>query len=199
MIDAGDAARGRMARKPSAPHRRVPQSSPARSRWWPISISIAGALTLGASFLIALELTRPAKPPSPAVLSLAGSVISDWRTLMAAIKAAGLTGSQTVKGAIDAIARQDERRVSITGWAGEVGHGETPLHVLVFVDGANTLRMRTAGQPADVAGAFGVADAATAQNVSFRGSVACARGQRLLIVAVADSGNYGYFSPRSCP
>jgi hypothetical protein len=199
MMGAGDAARRRIPGKTVARHRQVPQSSSASARFrrWPIVI--AGALSLGASFLIALELTRPAKPPSAAVSALATSVISDWRTLMAAIKAAGLKGSQTVKGSIDAIARQDERRVSITGWAGEVGHGETPLHVLVFVDGANRLTMRTAGKHADVAGAFGVAEAATAQNVSFRGSVACARGQKLLIVAVADSGNYGYFNPRSCP
>ncbi len=159
---------------------------------------IAGAFSLGTSFFVTLELTKPAKPPPPAVAAMARSTVSDWRTLMAAIKSAGLTGSQNVKGTIDAITRLDDRRVWITGWASEIG-GASPLHILVFVDGKNSLTMRTQGRHADVIGALGLSDAATARNVSFRGPVACARGQKLIVVAVADSLDYGYFSPRECP
>ena len=127
------------------------------------------------------------------------SGVSDWRTLIAAIKAAGLKGSPNVKGAIDEVARLDDSRVSIAGWAGEVGNGGAPLDVLVFVDGENRLTMRTEGRHVDVTGALGLSDAATAHNVSFHGAVACGRGQKLIVVAIADSGSYGYFSPRLCP
>jgi len=59
--------------------------------------------------------------------------------------------------------------------------------------------MRTEGRHAGVTGGLGLADAATAQDVSFRGTVACGRGQKLIVVAIAESGSYGYFSPRACP
>ncbi len=172
-------------------------SSPRRTRSWPTWI--AGALALTLSFLITLWLTKPAKPPSPAITAMTQSIVSDRRTLIEAIKAAGLTGSPSVKGAIDEIARLDNNRVSITGWAGEVGNGGAPLDILVYVDGESGLTMPTEGKHADVTGALGLSDAATAQNVSFHGAVACRRGQKLMVVAIADSGNYGYFSPRACP
>jgi hypothetical protein len=199
MIDAGEQARHRLRRKTIARDgRRMPVSSSGRrARWWPIWL--AGALSLGLSFVVTLQLTRPAKPPSRAVVAMTQSIVSDKRTLIAAIKAAGLTGSPNVKGAVDEVARLDDSRVSIAGWAGEVGNGGAPLDIVVFVDGDSRLTMQTEGGHADVTAALGLADAASARNVSFRGAVACGRGQKLIVVAVADSGNYGYFSPRICP
>jgi hypothetical protein len=172
-------------------------SAPRRGRSWPTWI--AGALALLLSFLVTLWLTKPAKPPSPAVKSMTRSLVSDWRTLITAIKAAGLKGSPNVKGAIDEIARLDDGRVSIAGWAGEVGNGGAPLDVLVFVDGENGLTTRTEGRNAGATGGLGLSDAATAQNVSFHGTVACGRGQKLMVVAIAGSGSYGYFNPQVCP
>jgi hypothetical protein len=199
MTDAGHKARQRLLRKALARfggRARTP-SSPPRTRSW--AAWIVGALALVLSFLITLWLTRPEKPPSPAVKSMTQSGVSDWRTLIAAVKAAGLKGSSNVKGAIDEIARRDDGRVTVVGWAGEVGNGGAPLEILVFVDGESALTMRTEGRHAGVTGGLGLADAATAQDVSFRGTVACGRGQKLIVVAIAESGSYGYFSPRACP
>ncbi len=150
------------------------------------------------SFGITLQLTKP-RPPSAAATALAHALVSDSRTLIAAIKAAGLKGSQNVKGAIDKIAALGDDRVSVTGWVGEVGNGGAPLDVLVFVDGENRLTMQTEGRHADVTSALGLSDAATARNVSFQGSLACAHGRKLIVVAVAENGDYGYFRPRVCP
>ncbi len=199
MGDAGGQARDLLRRKTIGRDRRHPpaSSSGRGARWW--SIWLAGALSLGLSFLVTLQLTKPAKPPNRAVVAMTQSVVSDRRTLIAAIKAAGLTGSPNVKGAIDEVARLDDHRVSITGWAGEVGNGGAPLDILVFVDGEARLTMQTEGRHADLTAALGLTDAATARNVSFGGTVACGRGQQLIVVAIADSGNYGYFSPRFCP
>ena len=194
MSDTGEQAWRRVARTTAAHQRRRPRaSSRPRAAW------IAGALTIVLSFGITLQLTRPAKPPTPAVAAMTRSIVSDRRSLMAAVKAAGLSGSQTVRGALDDITRLDDSRVSVSGWAGEVGNGAAPLHVVVFADGEHKLTMQTEGQHADITAALGLADAVAARNVSFRGTVPCRRGQPLVIVAVADSGNYGYFSPRACP
>jgi hypothetical protein len=196
MTDFGARAR-RPIRRTTIDRRMPAPSATRRSRSWPIWF--AGALSLGLSFFVTLQLTGPARPPSPAVTAMTRSVVSDKRTLIAAIRAAGLAGSPNVKGAIDEIARLDDKRVSIAGWAGEVGNGGAPLDVLVFVDGENRLAMQTEGRQVDVTGALGLSDAATARNVSFRGAVACGRGQKLIVVAIAHSGSYGYFSPRPCP
>jgi len=199
MIDAGEEARRRLRNGPIAPRgrRMAASSSPPRTRSWPVWI--AGALCLVLSFLVTLQLTKPAKPPGPAVAAMSKSTVSDQRTLIAAIRAAGLKGSPNVKGAIDEIARLDDSRVSITGWAGEAGSGGTPLDILIFVDGDNRMRTRTEGRHTGATGGLGLSDAATAQDVSFQGALACSRGQKLLVVAIAESGNYGYFSPRPCP
>jgi hypothetical protein len=177
---------------------RAPHSPPltTRHRWWPTSL--AGLLCCGLSFLVTLELIKP-KPPSIAAAALAHAFVSDGRSLIAAIRRAGLKGSQNVRGTIDAITAIGRDRVSITGWAGEVGNDGAPLDILVFVDGENKLTLQTDGRHPDVTGALGITDAAMAHNVSFEGSLACAHGHRLIVVAVAESGDYGYFSPRVCP
>jgi len=168
-----------------------------RTARWPVSI--AGVLALVVSFLLTLWLTSPARPPSPAVASMTRSIVSDRGTLIAAIRAAGLKGSPNVKGAIDDIVRLDDSRVAIAGWAGEVGNGGAPLEIIAFVDGGAALTMRTEGRHDGSIGGLGLSDAATAQDVSFQGRLACGRGQKLIVVAVAQSGSYGYFSPRACP
>src|SRR5262249_11446573 len=96
----------------------------ARMRSW--QVWIAGWLSLVASFVIPLHITEPArhlpkiaKPSNPAVAALARSQVSDGRSLMAAIKAAGLKGSSNVKGAIDSVEPRGSGRVVVRGWAAE--------------------------------------------------------------------------------
>jgi hypothetical protein len=170
---------------------------PRRAPSW--LIGIAGGLSLVLSFFITLELTKPSAPSSPAVAALASSFVSDGRTMMSAVKAAGLKGSQNVKGAIDEIEKLGGNRVWVKGWAAEIGNAGAPLGVVVFVDGASRLTTQTKGARLDVVQALGISDAATAANVSFQGSLTCRRGQKLFVVAVTDGGAYGYFSPRACP
>src|SRR5215471_7262158 len=110
MTDAADQARHRTARMTVVAHGRRRRASPARPRSW--LTWTAGALSLTLSFVITLQLTKPTQPPSAAVAAMTKSLVSDRRTLIAAIKAAGLTGSQNVKGAIDEIAKLDDRRAS---------------------------------------------------------------------------------------
>jgi len=74
MIDAGDKARQRMARKSFA-HLSPP--SPRRTGAWPMWV--AGTLTLVLSFLITLWLTLPAKPPDAGARSTTQSGLSDRR------------------------------------------------------------------------------------------------------------------------
>ncbi len=198
MTDAGDKARQRMVGKTVGYlSTRTRASSSRRTRRWPIWL--AGALALVLSFLLTLWLTSPAKPPSPAVQSMTRSIVSDQRTLIAAIKAAGLRGSPNVKGAIDEIVRLDASQVAVAGWAGEVGNGGAPLEIVVFVDGETALTMRTSGPHDGATTALGLSDAATARDISFQGRVECGRGHKLIVVAIAQSGSYGYFSPRVCP
>jgi len=165
----------------------------------PWQIWIAGGLCFVVSFAVTLQLTKPVQPPSPAVTALANAQVSDGRSLIAAVKAAGLRSSPNVKGAIDSIERRDNDRIMVKGWAAEIGNGGAPLDVLVFVDGANRFTTKTDGERADIVHAVGLLDAASATNVAFEGSLACSRGQTLMVVAVTRGGDYGYFRPQVCP
>jgi len=204
MIGAAQHARHR-APRPTAYRAATPRIQrvsrrpppPPRTPWWPTLL--AGLLCCALSFAVTLQAIAP-KPPSTAAAALAHAFVADSRSLIAAIKAAGLRESQNVRGAIDTITRLSHDRVSVTGWADEAGNDRAPLDVLVFVDGENKLTIQAAGARTDGAGARGLSDAAPAHNVSFQGSLACAHGQKLIVVAVAEtSGDYGYFSPRVCP
>ena len=120
------------------------------------------------------------------------------RSLMAAVKVARLRGAPDVKGAIEELTRLDDDHVTLKGWATDVSGGSSPLTVMVFVDGRNTLTMETAGRRPQIGEALGLSDAAAA-NVSFQGNLTCSRGQKLIVVAVAPSDVYGHFGTRLCP
>jgi hypothetical protein len=143
-------------------------------------------------------LTRPLKPANPGIAVLTSSVISDAKTLMSAVKAAGFKGATNVRGSIDEIRRLDNDRVTVKGWAVETSNANASLTVMMFVDGRHKLTTQTSGPHAGAIQAVGLADAASATNVSFEGSLACGRGQKLIVVALADSNAYGYFGPRFC-
>jgi hypothetical protein len=157
----------------------------------------AGGLAFAVSFVVVMRLTHPARPPTSAMMVLAGSTISDLGSLMAAVKLAGLRGTPDVKGSIDELTRHDND-VTLTGWAAEIAGGDAPLAVMVFVDGRNKLTMQTSGRRPDVSAALGLSDAASA-NVAFQGSLTCSRGQKLIVVAVAQRDVYGQFGTRLCP
>jgi hypothetical protein len=159
---------------------------------------VAGGLAFAISFAVAMRLTKPATPPTAAMTMLAESKISDLGGLMAAVKNAGLRGTPDVKGGIDEITRRDNEHVLLKGWAAEISDSESPLAVMVFVDGRNKLTMETSGRRPDVAAALGLSDAASA-NISFEGDLTCSRGQKLIVVAVTQRDVYGHFGTRLCP
>ena len=161
-------------------------------------IYVAGGLSLVLSFLLTLQLTKPSSSSSPSLATLASSAVHDSRSLMAAVKAAGLRGSPKVKGDIDEIKRLDTDRVSLKGWAAEIGHGGTPLSVVAFAEGHGTTPIETKGTHPNLTPALGLSDAG-ADNVSFQGSLTCRRGEKLIVVAVTQDNNYGYFGSRVCP
>jgi hypothetical protein len=161
-------------------------------------IYLAGGLSLVLSFLLTLQFTKPSSSPGAGLATLASSAVHDSRSLMAAVKAAGLRGSPKVKGDIDEIKRLDADRVSLKGWAAEIGHGGTPLSVVAFAEGHGTTPIETQGTHANLTPALGLSDAG-ADNVSFQGSLTCRRGEKLIVVAVTQDNNYGYFGSRVCP
>jgi hypothetical protein len=158
----------------------------------------AGALICLLSFVVALRLTKPAAVPTPAMATLAASTVSDLKDLMAAVKAAGLKGTPDVKGGLDEIKRLDDDQVAVKGWAAQTAYSGSPLTVLVFADGRNELTLETRGPRPDMTDVLGLSGEAAA-NVAFEGTLACSRGQKLIVVAVARSDVYGYFGSRSCP
>ena len=172
-------------------------SDPRRpARAW--LIWTVGGLVFSISFVISMLMTKPARPPTAAMAMLAGSTISDLTGLMAAVKNAGLRGTPDIKGGIDALTRRDNDQVTMKGWAAEISGSGSPLAVMVFVDGRNKLTIETSGGRPDITAALGLSDAASA-NISFQGNLTCSRGQKLIVVAVAQSGVYGHFGTRLCP
>jgi hypothetical protein len=174
---------------------RLARKSSARSRLFPW---LCGGAILALSFLATMLLTRPVRPVNPGIAVLTSSVISDAKTLMSAVKAAGFKGATNVRGSIDEIRRLDNDRVNVKGWAVETTNANAPLTVMMFVDGRHRLTTETSGPHAGAIQAVGLPNAASATNVSFEGSLACGRGQKLIVVALADSNAYGYFGSRFC-
>jgi hypothetical protein len=195
--------------KPQHPIRRRPpgkdrylrsirsNSKPLRSaRPW--LTCVAGTLAFAISFVVALRVTKPPRPPTAAMTMLAGSTISNLGSLMAAVKNAGLRGTPDIKGGIDEITRRDKDHVTLKGWAAEISDSDSPLAVMVFVDGRKQVTLETNGRRPDVTAALGLSEAASA-NVSFQGDLTCSRGQKLIVIAVAQSDAYGHFGTRLCP
>jgi len=143
-------------------------------------------------------LTKPARPPTAAMRTLAASPISDLKTLMGAVKVAGLRGSPDVKGAIEELTRIDNNRATLKGWAVDVGNTRESLTVMAFVDGHNSLTMEANGRRDAAVNVTGLA-ANDAVNVAFAGRLSCSKGQKLIVVAVARNDAYGHFGSRTCP
>jgi hypothetical protein len=180
----------------------VPVQSSRLSRKWStrsrLLTWLCGGAILALSFLATIRLTMPGKPANPGIAVLASSVVSDAKTLMSAVKAAGFKGTTGVRGSIDEIKRLDNDRVTVKGWAVETSNTNAPLTVMMFVDGRHKFTTDTRGPHAGAIQAVGLPEAASATNVSFEATLACSRGQKLIVVALADSNAYGYFGSRFC-
>jgi hypothetical protein len=150
------------------------------------------------SFVAAMLLIKPSRPPTAAMMALSASAISDLRTLMGAVKVAGLKGSPDVKGAIDEVTRIDNDQIALRGWAVDIGNSQEPLTVMAFVDGHNSLTMEANGRRDAAVNVTGLA-ANDAVNVAFAGRLRCGKGQKLIVVAVARNDAYGHFGARACP
>jgi hypothetical protein len=150
------------------------------------------------SFVAAMLLIKPARPPTAAMIRLSGSSISDLKTLMGAVKVAGLKGSPDVKGAIDEATRIDNDQIAVRGWAVDIGNSQEPLTVMAFVDGHNSLTMEANGRRDTAINVAGLA-ASDATNVVFAGRLKCSKGQKLIVVAVTQNDTYGHFGSRNCP
>jgi hypothetical protein len=174
-----------------------------------IFVAVLGISALVGSFLLTLWLTAPgtppankAEPPSLAVEVLAAHLVPDERILRAAAKAAGLQPSDQLRGFIDEVARLDRAQVKIRGWAADLAGQGTPITVLVFANGRNTLGTQTKGSRPDVAQALNLSEAG-ASNVEFEGALSCAPGEPLFVVAVTQNNMYAALNqatrPLSCP
>jgi hypothetical protein len=158
----------------------------------------AAAISLVLSFVITLQLTKPTKPLSPSAALLAKASVSDGPSLMMAVRSAGLKGSSRVKGGIDGITRLNSDRVSIKGWAVETGNGGAPLVMIAYVNGKSELVAETNGRRENLANVIGPSEAASAVNASFEGTLSCAPGRKLIVIAIADDNEYAYFGSTVC-
>jgi phospholipid methyltransferase len=118
-------------------------------------------------------------------------------SLLAAARKAGLRRSN-VAAIVDEIRRIEDDRVSIRGWAAEIGGNGSSLTILGFIDGANVFRTKTFGERPDVTRVLKLS-ALAGRNVAFEGTLTCHRGQKLLIAATTVSNRYVLLNARSCP
>jgi hypothetical protein len=158
---------------------------------------ISGACAAALAFAVVLWLTSPVAPPA-GVAILASATVSDATSLMAAVQTAGLRGTPDVKGAIDSIARIDDERVTIKGWAVDKTGSSFQLAIVAFAGGTHVLTTVTNGPRKNIAQMFALSDTG-ARNVSFEASFACTPGQTLLLVAVSYDHTYSQFRSLACP
>jgi hypothetical protein len=136
--------------------------------------------------------------PGVRTAALARASVIGRASLLVAARTAGLHPSPDVKIMPDRLSRSDDGRVSISGWAAEIGGHDSPLTILVFVDGALALQTRTRGERIDVARILKLS-AEAAKNVAFEGTLACRQRQRLVIVAVTVGNKYASVATSICP
>jgi hypothetical protein len=158
---------------------------------------MAGGCAAVLGFAVVFWLTSPPAASHGAAI-LAHATVSDAPGLMAAVQTAGLRGSPDVKGAIEGLARIDNERVTIKGWAVDRTAAGAPLTIVAFAGGPHVLTTVTSGPRKDVARMFGLSDAA-ARNVSFEAGFTCGRGQNLVVVAVTADSTYSQFRSLACP
>lgn len=158
-----------------------------------------GGCAAALSFVSVLWLTGPATVPlAPGIAILTNATVSDAISLMAAVRTAGLRGTQDVKGAIEEVRRLDNDRVTIKGWATDTIASGSALTVVAFAGGRHVLTTVTNGPRSDIAKMLGLADARLA-NVAFQGAFACRAGEKVIVVAVTSGAAYSQFRSLACP
>lgn len=130
--------------------------------------------------------------PGVRTAAFARASVRSRASLLAAARKAGLRRSD-VAAIVDEIRRIDDGRVNIRGW----GNG-SPLTILGFIDGANVFKTKTLGERQDVTRALKLS-AVAARNVAFEGTLACRRGQKLIIAATTVSNRYVLLKGWFCP
>jgi hypothetical protein len=158
-----------------------------------------GGCVAGFSFVAVLWLTGPMPAPlAPGIMILTNAAVSDATSLMAAVRTAGLRGTQDVRGAIEEIRRLDNDRVTIKGWVTDATASGSPLTVVAFVGGHHVLTTVTNGMRADIAKMLGPADKSQA-NMAFQGAFSCGAGEKVIIIAVTSEAAYNQFRSLTCP
>jgi protein-S-isoprenylcysteine O-methyltransferase Ste14 len=174
-------------------------AKPLVTDWLVWTVAAAGFIVAGyvAVWLtdLGLELVEE---PGVRTAALARASVIGRASLLVAARTAGLHPSPDVKIIPDRLSRSDDGRVSIRGWAAEIGGDDSPLTILVFVDGALALQTRTRGERIDVARILKLS-AEAAKNVAFEGTLACRQRQRLVIVAVTVGNKYASVATSICP
>lgn len=157
---------------------------------------LLGLFVLIASFLLTFWFVGTGASVSPVAL-LANSQVSDDESLTDAAITAGLRPSLSLKGAIDQLARLNEKQIRISGWSADSNGNGAPITVMAFTDGGVALQTNTNGPRPDVTDHFKLSNEA-ALNVEFGGVLACHAGRQLFQIAVA-SNRYTKLSSVLCP
>ncbi len=184
------------ARPPiNMPSRRSRATSAPAHLTGPALTWIAAAVAAPLAFAIAMWLTKPR--PAPWVAAFVNATVSDPTSLMTAVQTAGLRGTPDVRGAIEEIRRLDSERVTIRGWTTDATSPGSPLTVVAFAGSAH--RLTPANDTiTDIAHLVGLSGGDSAIT-SFHGTLACTRGEKLVVVALTYDRRYSQFRSLVCP
>jgi hypothetical protein len=169
---------------------------------WRLTYVAGGAVVLFGSFFITLWLTEPDVPKAVDNRSdterLAAQHVSTYPELDDAAASAGLRFSRQLQGVVDGINRLNEHEVNMVGWLADPEGNETPLHILVFIQGAMVATAQTNGERPDVTKAIGLGFGAE-KNVAFSFKFNCSPDVQPIVAGVGAKGQYMPFQSKKCP
>jgi hypothetical protein len=169
---------------------------------WRAHYIAGGAAVLFGSFFITLWLTEPDVPKAVDNRSdterLAAQHVSSYPELEDAAASVGLRFSRQLRGNIDGINRINEHEVNMGGWLADPDGNETPLHVLVFIQGAMVVTAQTNGERPDVTRAIGLGFGAE-KNVAFSFKFNCGPGVQPVVAGVGAKEQYIPLQSMKCP
>ena len=86
----------------------------------------------------------------------------------------------------------------MVGWLADPEGNETPLHILVFIQGAMVATAQTNGERPDVTKAIGLGFGAE-KNVAFSFKFNCGSGVQPIVAGVGAKGQYMQLQSKKCP
>ena len=86
----------------------------------------------------------------------------------------------------------------MAGWLADTEGNATPLHILVFIEGAMVATAETKGERPDVTAAIGLGFGAE-KNVAFSFNFNCGPGVQPVVVGVGEKGQYIPLESKKCP